>query len=67
MESYYFSKHPKRVTAPVSKRYYAAKFQYEQGYFIVNLSGNAKQRRKMVRAFQRSPAHKGFTISYYKY
>ena len=38
----------------------------QQISFLVGLNGNAKQRRKMFRAFKRSPTHKGFEISLIK-
>ena len=47
--------------------YYYARFKAKtnKACFLVGLSGNAKQRRKTLRAFKRSKMYQGFTVSKY--
>lgn len=51
--------------------YYYARFKHKldnkwSNAFLVGLSGNAKQRRTMLRAFKRSKTHVGFVVEAYK-
>jgi hypothetical protein len=48
--------------------YYYAKFKNKtiSNVYLIGLSGNAKQRRKMLRAFKRSNTHTCFDVTLFK-